>query len=270
MRNINSRFVNDFLLGDLSYFLTQVKSNRNSLSLEIRNGYVNIYYKGGNLLKITQKSKGYSFHFDAKYCKHKSDTSNFELLNSLKSDDLESYKKYFSLMMKEMDSWFKVNPKPERDYQHQLLVNNPEIVDIEYQIGKRMRLDMLVYIEGRLLIVENKYGTGAISGKAGVSEHYKDICEVLTDAKLREEMIASVCHISQAKKALGLTNYTIDPTDIKSIELLFLLANYNLNSQSLSNEIDKMNGAIPANILMASGEQVKLDLGSAKNIFTGV
>ena len=50
MRNINSRFVNDFLLGDLSYFLTQVKSNRNSLSLEIRNGYVNIYTVSGQLV----------------------------------------------------------------------------------------------------------------------------------------------------------------------------------------------------------------------------
>ena len=71
MRHINTKFINDLTCGELAYFLEKVKSNRSSLSLEVRNGYINIYYKGGNLLKITQKSKGYSFHFDAKYFKNK-------------------------------------------------------------------------------------------------------------------------------------------------------------------------------------------------------
>ena len=97
MRHIDSRFVNDLLYGELAYFGSQVKNNRNILSLEIRNGYINIYYKGGNLLKITQKRKGYSFYFDVKYCKHK-DGGNFVLLNSLRSDNIEGYKNCFSIM----------------------------------------------------------------------------------------------------------------------------------------------------------------------------
>ena len=268
MRKINTRFVEDLLYGELSYFLTQVKNNRNMLSLEIRNGYINIYYKGGNLLKITQKSKGYACHFDARYCKHMSGDGEFELLNNLRSDDLSSYQMYFSLMMQEMGRWFEDHPKPERDYQHQLLVNNPEIIDIEYQIGRRMRLDMLIFVDDKLLIVENKYGTGAIGGKAGVAEHYKDICEVINDEKLLDELIDSVCHISRAKNALGLTDTIIKRTDIKSVEILFLLANYNPHSQSFFNELDKMNGSVPASILMTAGDQTKIDLGQAKNIFT--
>lgn len=266
MRHIDSRFVNDLLCGELEYFLTQVKKNRSVLSLEIRNGYINIYYKGGNLLKITQKRNRYACYFDAKYCKHKGG-QNFELLNSLRSDDIEGYRKCFALMMQEMDGWFKEHPKLERDYQHQLLVNNPEIVDIEYQIGRRMRLDMLLFSKGRLMIVENKYGTGAIGGKAGVAEHYVDICEVLTDGKLLDELIDSVCHISQAKYALGLAETVINRTDIKRVELLFLLANYNQNSQSLANEIEKMDGAVPASVLMQAGDQTKLDIAQAKSIF---
>ena len=171
-------------------------------------------------------------------------------------------------MMQEMDRWFDEHPKPERDYQHQLLVNNPEIVDIEYQIGRRMRLDMLLYTNGKLMIVENKYGTGAIGGKAGVAEHYKDICEVLNDPVLLDELVESACHISQAKKTLGLADTEISRTDIKTIEILFLLANYNRNSQSLSNEVEKMSGAIPASILMPTAAQTKLDLVQAKNLFT--
>lgn len=266
MRHINIRFVEDLLHGELAYFLTQVKNNRNKLSLEIRSGYINIYYKGGNLLKITQKREGYSFFFDARYCRHK-DGKNFDMLNNL-PDDAQSYQKHFSLMMQEMDQWFEEHPKPERDYQHQLLVNNPEIVDIEYQIGRRMRLDMLLYTNGKLLIVENKYGTGAIGGKAGVAEHYKDICEVLNDPALLDELTESACHISKAKKALGLVDAEIRRTDITSVEILFLLANYNPNSQSLNNEIEKMNGCIPASILMSAGDQTKIDITQAKNLFT--
>ena len=267
MRHINNHFIEDLLCGELAYFLDQVKQNRSKLSLEIRSGYINIYYKGGNLLKITQKRNGYSFFFDAKYCKHRNDR-NFDLLNSLPSSDAATYQEYFPIMMQEMDCWFEEHPKPERDYQHQLLVNNREIVDIEYQIGRRMRLDMLLYTNGKLLIVENKYGTGAIGGKAGVAEHYKDICEVLNDPALLDELLESVCHISRAKKTLGLTDVEISRTDIKSVEILFLLANYNPSSQSLANEIKNMSRAIPASILLLSGDQVQLDIGQAKNLFT--
>lgn len=54
MRSINKRFINELLQGELSYFLSEVKNNI-TLSLEIRDGYINIYYRGGNLLRITQK-----------------------------------------------------------------------------------------------------------------------------------------------------------------------------------------------------------------------
>ncbi|MBR5479497.1 MAG: hypothetical protein IKU84_04910 [Clostridia bacterium] len=267
MRHINARFIDDLLCGELQYFLSEVKNNRNILSLEIRNGYINIYYKGGNLLKITQKANGYSFYFDAKYCKHEGGNANLSLLDNLHSADIDGYKKYFYLMMREMDAWFDEHPKEERDYQHQLLVSNPEIVDIEYQIGHRMRLDMLLFTDGKLMIVENKFGTGAIGGSAGISKHYSDICEVLNNAELLEEMIDSVCHISEAKKALGLTDTAIQKTDIKSVEILFLLANYNPRSLSLSNEVKKMNGSTFASVLITTSEQTKIELSKARDIF---
>jgi hypothetical protein len=166
-----------------------------------------------------------------------------------------------------MDAWFKEHPKEERDYQHRLLVNNPEIIDIEYQIGRRMRLDMLLYSQGKLMIVENKYGTGAIGGTAGISKHYSDICEVINDPKLLEEMIDSVCHISEAKKELGLTSTAIQQTDIKSVEILFLLANYNPRSQSLANEVNNMTESVSASVLKTTSKQTKIDLSKAKNIF---
>ncbi len=268
MRRIDSRFIDDLLCGELAFFLGQVKNHRNELSLEIRNGYINIYYKGGNLLKITQKSKGYSFHFDAKYCKHKGHSDNLALFENLKSNDVESYKKHFDLMMREMDAWFYEHPKKERDYQHQLLVNYHEIIDIEYQIGRCMRLDMLLFSGGKLYIVENKFGTGAIGGNAGLSKHYEDICNVLSNQKLLDEMLDSVCHISKAKKALGLIDFEIGRENIKNTEILFLLADYNAKSKSLSNALGDMTVSVPTSILMNAKDEYKIDLTRSKDAFT--
>ncbi|MBR6555748.1 MAG: hypothetical protein IKT90_06030 [Clostridia bacterium] len=267
MRHIDIRFIDDLLRGELSYFLAQVQNNRKALSLEIRDGYINIYYKGGNLLKITQKRAGYNFHFDARYCKHADGDAHFSVLNRLPRDDRAAYQAQFPLMMQEMDRWFAEHPKPERDYQHQLLVNNPEIVDIEYQVGRRMRLDMLLVSNNKLLVVENKYGTGAIGGSAGLSKHYADICSVLQDPAWLEELLDSVCHISQAKFALGLRDTVIQRADIRTAEVLFLLANYNPNSQSLHNEMQLLNGTVPASLLLMTTDHAAIHLDQAKPLF---
>lgn len=82
-----------------------------------------------------------------------------------------------------MDSWLDVHPKKEREYQHNLLSQNPSIFDIEYQINykaadgrtRAMRLDMVMLVDDKMVIVENKYGEGVISGNAGLSKHYNDI-----------------------------------------------------------------------------------------------
>lgn len=268
MRAINSTFIDDLKTGKLKFFLEQVQQNRDKLSLEIRNGYINIYYKGGNLLKITQKRNGYSFHFDARYCLNKDDESNYELFKNLPADDTELYIRYFDIMKKEMDTWFEKHPKAERDFQHNLLINNPCIVDIEYQIARKMRLDMLMFIDGKLFIVENKYGTGAISGKSGIKEHYGDICNIRETPELYGEMLDSVCDISAAKKELGLRGYEIKRSDIKDTEILFLFADYNGNSKSLKNAIDTMTKTVSAKILMLDSTEHIIDISKSEDIFT--
>lgn len=266
MRYIDDRFINDLLGGKLSYFFEQVKNNRDTLSLEVREGYINIYYRGGSLLKIEQRKNRYAFKFDAKYCKNKKNTENYDQLSELDKYDILAFKNNFSLMMCEMDTWFDEHPKEERDYQHKLLVNNPGIVDIEYQIKNKMRLDMLYFADGTLYIVENKFGNGAIGGKSGMSEHYKDICELLNSSNIREEMIDSVCHITKAKKALGLTDNLIEKNDIKNIEILFLMANYIPKGKVLINELDKMDGTVTTNLLMTTSDQDKISLTQIESL----
>ena len=46
--------------------------NDHTLMLAIRENYVNIYYRGGNILKLTEHSNGYyQTFFDDKYNKNK-------------------------------------------------------------------------------------------------------------------------------------------------------------------------------------------------------
>ena len=230
MRGINENFVEDLKNGELAYFLEQVKSESNKLCLAIRKNYINIYFRGGNLLKISQKRDGYSFDFDARYCLNKGDDSKHALLSGSSSADRENYEKNFHLMMAEMDAWFDKHPKPEREFQHQLFLQNPEVVDIEYQIGGKIRLDMLCLFEGQLYIVENKYGESSIGGEAGLAKHYEDICRILDDTHLLNSIRKSVDNISRIKRDLGLPAPGLNLDFNKFPKILFLFADYNKKS----------------------------------------
>ena len=268
MRSIDEIFIADLLSGELAPFLKAVKEKPDQLSLEVRGGYVSIYYEGGSLLKITQQSRGhYKFTFDPKYCLNKSDTSAYEVISKFEAYSAETYAANLSLLMREMDSWFLDHPKPERDFQHTLLVSNPEIVDIEYQIGKRMRLDMLAVHAGKLMVIENKYGSGAVTGSAGLAKHYKDMCEVLSDKALYSEMIGSVVRISEAKYALGLTDRVIRDAEIADAEILFLLAGYNERSKTAANETEKMEQTLPAKLLLMKETDSIISWDKAQDLF---
>lgn len=276
MRGINKQFIEELKIGDLSFFLEKAKSMRDSLSLEIRDGYINIYYRGGNLLKIVQKRNGYTFNFDSRYCLNKKDTSHHELFSSLKSTDIESYINYFDLMLSEMDSWFIEHPKKEREYQHGILISNPNILDIEYQINyrdeennpKAMRFDMVLFADDSIIIAENKYGNGAVCGSAGLSKHYKDICSVLSNDALHDELLSSIKNIAKNKKDLGLIDFDIPPLSREKTKILFVLANYNRKSETIKNEIALMNKTIPARIIFADINEYIIDFTKAEDLFT--
>lgn len=274
MRKINERFIHDLKSGCLSFFLERVKKNRQKLCLEVRNGYINIYYRGGNLLRITQKKDGYRFYFDSKYCLHKSDESNYDLLNSLNQNCIQDYIENFDTMMLEMESWLKEHPKAEREFQHKLLVCNPQIIDIEYATPKskttgvklNMRLDMLMVNRDKLIIVENKFGIGAIAGDAGVRKHYEDICKLLNTTDVYDELIQSVENIAKAKYELGLLQTPTETIDKSKTEILFLFADFNEDSKTLENELSAINITCPINVLKMSSEDSILDLSNVQRI----
>jgi|GEM_PF-23342 len=279
IRGINERFIKDLNTGILKDFLVFVKNNK-ELCLEIRRNYINIYYKGGNLLKITQTAKDYTFHFDSKYCKNKGDDSNFDYVKSLDKKNALVWITEFSLLMKEMDSWFECRPKAEREFQHNLIKandgtdSNVFILDIEFagwtKENKLFKLDMLgLFKTGdgyKLIIFENKYGGGAIGGKAGVNKHYNDIVSIINYAPSRENLVASVINIANNKADLGLCNI-INNTDITEIEILFLIVEFNPNSMAIKNAVEKIYKSIAAKIIFMSKEEIIIEYEKAKDLW---
>jgi len=84
-----------------------------TLNLEIRNEYINIYYRGGNLLRIEKKGTGYVFSFDENYGADKPDSPTVQ--NWL--NDLPKLKQA-------MDFYFSKRAKDEREFQQLFLREN--------------------------------------------------------------------------------------------------------------------------------------------------
>ena len=271
-RGIDEKFINDLNSGELAFFLQRVKENP-KLALCIRGGYINIYYRGGNLLKISKKGHGYLFKFDEKYCLNEKDA---ERIKELDGNSTKDYESNFERLICEMDTYFSKHPKDEREYQHNVLINNPSVIDVEYQIGKK-RFDMLMVQDGKLIIVENKYGTGAINGKDGLAYHYCDICETIKDENKLSEIKESVKRISKNKFELGITDkeYTSEKIDAAETEILFLVADFNQKSGAINKEVELMNkmnkmnnNSINTKLLFMEKDNYRIDYSEAKDLFT--
>lgn len=267
MRGINERFINDLTTGCLSWFLQQVKK-RDTFALEIRQDYINIYYRGGSALRITQKRSGYRFEFDEKYCIDEKGCPAKEKRAQIKTyKSLEDYLDNFDFFLSEMDNWFCKHPKAEREMQHNLIKLNTSdfcILDIEYAGSytsgdkrRRFRFDMIAVSNGKLVIVENKNGEAAMGGKSGIATHYNDICAIIDNDESRAVLTGSIVNISENKKALGLPSADITGEEI---ELLFVVFNPNDRSKMLENERKKIHRKHPAKIIyMNAADKIQYD-----------
>ena len=73
MHGLSRQFMDDLQEGMLATIKDRVLADH-TLCLEIREDYVNIYYRGGSLLKLTRKSYGYEALFDTNYGQSQADS----------------------------------------------------------------------------------------------------------------------------------------------------------------------------------------------------
>lgn len=285
MRKLNDKFIDDLKNENgLLYSLMQFILNDDSLELMIRDNYINIYYRGGNLLKVEQQTDTYRFTFDNNYLIYKKETvfPNSMICNK---DILIQWIEIIPFLKQNIDIYRTTKKSNlEREYQ-QLIVkecnelkksisNGSEIfiIDIEYANGNG-RFDLIgiewdrdkATLKGnykpKLLLIEMKFGDDAICGKnenkksADIKQHIRDVENFINPKNNNLEQLKNeTIIILKQKRELGLfrgmqhnKNEVID-LDIEKPNLIILLGAHNPRSVILKNVLDTLPVVVNINI----------------------
>jgi hypothetical protein len=266
-RRLPNSFINDLKdsKGLLHPFLERVQLD-NTLMLFIRNNYVNVYYRGGNLLRLTRKTDHvYNAFFDPRY--NKSDIILPDLPTTLREPkDVITWRTAFPTLKQIMDISFSKNSKPEREFQQLIarenncstISNETEyfITDIEFSDSNlRARFDLLAIKwlasdrkHGHICkpaLIEMKYGDNALSGTAGIFEHLRDLNEFLSDSSRYQVLQQTMETQFDQLDELELVLYKHPTNKIKvsldgsvKPEVLIVIANHNPRSSKLRTILD--------------------------------
>lgn len=268
VRELSPDFINDLLKGSLNEILDIIHKD-DTLDLEIRNNYVNIYYRGGNILDIKVSSKNiYNFHFDENYLKvDNTKITKADLDNFINDKDWYSF---FSQMKQIMDFYFSSHRNEEREYQQMVVRENNYssisngtdyfIIDIEYDNHKNARFDLVAVewlsdaskrklhkdYKPKLVVIEMKYGDQALSGSAGMEKHWNDYNQFISNKLEINNFKDEMLKVFEQKRELGLIpclslseNKNPITQLATDIELAFLIANHDPASSKLRIELLK-------------------------------
>jgi hypothetical protein len=214
-RGISKEFEDQLTGGILSPLLVRVQHD-DTLSLEFRNGYVSIYYRGGRLVRLTANGSAAQFsatfdwrycNIDPAYCPTLPEERPPERIRT--AEDANRWLEAFPSLKQVMDVHFSAHPKIEREYQQAVVRDNNRhasgertdyvILDVEYTQSSRAcpgqntnyRFDMVglrwpaadsTSRKGLAtpVIMEMKAGDGALTAAAGLAKHAQDIEAFLT------------------------------------------------------------------------------------------
>ncbi len=266
MRALKDRFLKDLESGMLAPLTEEVRSDH-TLCLELRGSYVDVYYRGGCLMKVEENSDNfYLVEFNEKYFKRKTDIVKLPEREIRKKDDIVKWLNVSPCLKRAMDHYFAtVVEKGEREFQQLVVRENSfsriarstdyYVCDIEYEIGQR-KFDMIAAhwpskphvrqkASGRRLVfVEMKYGDDALEGSAGLCKHIKDINDFLNDPGALKCLKEDMVKVFNQKRKLDLMNCE---KDLKSFSdrneppvLLLLLANHDPDKRGLSKTLENL------------------------------
>lgn len=205
-RAVSTDFFNDLDHGILKSLTLKVQRD-DTLMLALRGNYINVYYRGGSILKLTENKSagGYDAEFDTDYSKG-TITKPLEPKRITEPEHCDKWVAHLPALKEVMNSYFSVKKKSEREFQQLVAWENNRsglssdteyfITDIEYAVtvdGLSMRADMLglKWIKrtrsgpGKCtpVIIEMKYGVDAFNGSStegkkgsGIKDHFDDIC----------------------------------------------------------------------------------------------
>jgi len=234
MRALSENFINDLLHqdGSLHPLLMRIKRDH-TLMLSIRNSYINIYYRGGNVLRLNEQSYGvYKAFFDLKYNLFDLPIPDLPTVIDC-SASARAWVDSFQILKGIMDLYLSKHGKPEREFQQLIarennfssVANQSEyfISDIEFadsELGARFDLLALRWDASqrkntdncRPALIEMKYGDGALGGSAGVLKHLQDIDAVVSNRDKYRALLQTMESQFNQLDQLGLITFNRTPS----------------------------------------------------------
>ncbi|MGL5313736.1 MAG: hypothetical protein ACRC92_10850 [Peptostreptococcaceae bacterium] len=265
-RIISELFIYDLKEGALSKILKYVIAD-STLQMELRKNGVNIYYRGGSLMKIKEiGANQYQAYFDKNYVTSSSSESVMvQCIDGINS--MEATKKLIEVIpniKQQMDFWMSVK-KPdggEREYQHIVAKENNSkntgkysdyfICDIEYkgdfEKDSSCKLDMIGVkwpiindirssnCDLTLCIFSMKYGN---KSDKKIVDNVRDIHKFVFNKDKLEKLKKEMEETYMIKSDLKLL-YPYEKTQIKfsdKIDIILILANQNPEDTSVIKEL---------------------------------
>lgn len=269
-RGLSPSFLADLQTGLLRPILERVKRDQ-SLCLEIRDNYINIYYRGGNVMRVSSANTGYSAFFDTKYFQGPvSPMPNPQLRNT---SDVDAWLAALPTLKEAMDLW---QPGAEREVQQLMLRDNNVsgiarstdyyVCDIEYACDHG-RFDLVAVRwpstaaarkkqEGhRLVLGEVKFGDGALDGTAGLHAHINNVNHFLAAPGKLASLKNEILHVFNQKRALGLIDCERDLIGLSDEPpiLLLVLVNHDPDKSRLRNLLRTLPPSPHADLRVATG-----------------
>ena len=255
MRALNGKLFSAFANGILEPIKKTVISDQ-SLCLELRGKYVNVYYRGGSIMKInpSRPREMFRISFDWNYLNSEEEITCLpESVGT--SEAVELWINHLPALKRAMDNYFTTKiKKDEREFQQLITRDNNFgsiaahtdyfICDIEYQ-HKHSRFDM-VAVEWpstggrsnrtsngrRLAFVEVKYGDNALSAASGLHEHIRHVNCYASKTHLLTQLKKDMVAVFNQKRSLGLIDCPYDLECFGDEPPLLILALVNHNPDS--------------------------------------
>lgn len=268
-RGLTPAFMEALTNGALRPLLERVWADK-TLELAIRKDYINVYYRGGNLLRVEERSpERFTARFDPKYLspeKHARISWPASLIS--RASDADSWVGLFPTLKDSMDLWFGRHGRDERACQQLAIWENNRspwaggtdyfIVDIEYANRQGARFDLVALrwdstaaarsLRGanrpQLTLIEMKAGDAAIAGKSGLQAHLSAISRFLEDRDRMASFKAEMLHVFKQKRELRLIeSLRKNPHAIceveEQIEVALLLVGHDEASSKLSTALSR-------------------------------
>ena len=274
MRGLSQKFINTLKSGFLKPLLDLIIID-STLCLEIRENYINIYYRGGNIIRTEENRGLFKASFDREYLDE--NLTNVPDLPGIlnNAENVEAWLNAIPFLKHEMDLWFGDHPKNEREFQQLMLRENNYgnsakgtdyfICDIEYA-NHTGRFDLIAVQwpsssahrknnkNLKLAFIEMKYLDNALTGTAGLCKHVEDIDTFLSKSENLENIKEEMKIIFHQKLDLGLINNqkSIESFSDDKPEFILALINHDPESSILRKELMKLPDCPNAEIKVAT------------------